>query len=207
MKFVYFALCLICMSNASSNERNQLLRTVLSELLCRATADIPSLRHEVNHALNVVEWLDRLAPSASPALAVAALLHDCERWLPGQRIHKHDVPDYLEYKRQHSQQSANLASDILQTVHRLDLRADVVRLIERHEFGGDPGSDLLRDCDSLSFFSWNLPDYVEEQGVVAARKKIAFMYERMSPSAQAMVRSTPLSSKYLPVMAEFLRQH
>ncbi len=194
------------MSQAKVSKRNLLLRQTLVELLGRATADIAALRHEINHALNVVEWLDRLQPDATDALAVAALLHDCERWFPQQRIRRADFTDYLEYKRRHSQQSALLASEILQTVGRVDLQQAVARLIQGHEFGGDPETNLLRDCDSLSFFSWNLSDYVEERGEAAARQKIAFMYDRMSPEAQAKVRSMSLVSKHLPLLAEFLRQ-
>jgi hypothetical protein len=106
------------------------------------------------HLLRTRDWLVRLDPDASEAARVAALTHDIERRVPGgprldPRTRAWDDASYL---RAHSERSARIVGEWLGDN---PLRAAVERLIERHETGGDPESDLLQAADSLSFLEVN----------------------------------------------------
>ncbi len=146
---------------------------------------------DLAHARSTVKWLLRLEPNADEAQQIAALAHDIERGFrdsdeqPGL---KEGYGNYKEYKRIHSEKSARIISDLLE---RFDFNKIFVKkvnhLVLNHEFGGDPKTDILMDADSLSFFEKNLELYFEKYGEEATRKKIIFMYERMSESAKKLV--------------------
>ena len=58
-----------------------------------------------------------------------------------------------------------------------------------HEEGGDPESDILRDADSIAYFDYNIPGYMKINGEERTKKKIKWMFERMSPEAQEKVKT------------------
>ena len=64
----------------------------------------------------------------------------------------------------------------------------VKNLVLKHEEGGDLEADILCDADSLSFFETNIVFYFETRDLEATRKKIKFMYERMSKKSQEFVK-------------------
>jgi hypothetical protein len=57
----------------------------------------------------------------------------------------------------------------------------------RHEVGGDPRSDLLKDADSLSFFDVNLPLYFARNGWGETRRRCVWGYRRLSERMKPIV--------------------
>jgi len=139
------------------------------------------------HLLRTRDWLLRLEPEAGDAARVAALTHDIERRVPGgprldPRVQAWDDAGYL---REHSERSARLVGEWLGDV---PVRPEVMRLIERHEIGGDPASDLLQAADSLSFLEVNAGRaraWVEEGrcDVAQAQAKLDWMRDRIRVDA------------------------
>ncbi|MCK4465215.1 MAG: hypothetical protein KAU83_05835, partial [Bacteroidales bacterium] len=63
------------------------------------------------------------------------------------------------------------------------------RLVERHEVGGDPRSDLLKDADSISYFEVNMPLYFQREGYEETLKRCIWGYYRLSPKLKRICRN------------------
>lgn len=140
------------------------------------------------HAKNTRQWLLRLDPDAGVALRLAALAHDIERARP-DRLHRDDFECYDTFKTQHAALGAAITDTILTQFNiDTDTRRAVYQLVSRHEHGGDPGSDLLKDADSLSYFDHNLPLYYQREGWDETLRRARWGYQRLSARAQGYYR-------------------
>jgi hypothetical protein len=177
---------LVPRTNAASS--TALFRAVLSGHRALHDLSLPLVRADYDHALDVWQWVLRLAPFASLPLQLAALFHDVERLVTEAEYRiEHNAPDYQAFKDAHAAQGAKLA------VHALEAfgvdgesAARVGRLIQEHELrqparGGDAG--LLADADALSFFSLNSPGFADYYGSEHTQKKVRYSLARMSPGA------------------------
>ncbi len=140
------------------------------------------------HADNTLEWLLRLEPDADQALQLAALAHDIDRADDVRKVKRADFDDYDVFKSAHARNGAEILRSIL---IRCDVEADVVdeacRLVEAHEVGGDPRSDLLKDADSISYFDVNLPLYYQREGWQETKRRSSWGYRRLSARAKEPV--------------------
>jgi hypothetical protein len=64
---------------------------------------------------------------------------------------------------------------------------EVFRLVIRHETGGDPKSDILRDSDGVSYFDVNLPLYYKRNGREETRRRSLWGYMRLSKRIKQVV--------------------
>ena len=113
----------------------------------------------VTHLVRTRDWLLELDPGASEALRVAALTHDIERLFPGGPVadYSRAPEDDLEYRRAHSERSADFVREWLRGEGADERLVDeVTRLVRLHEVGGDPDADLLQAADSISFLEVNI---------------------------------------------------
>jgi len=140
------------------------------------------------HADNTLEWLLRLEPDADQALQLAALAHDIDRADDLRKIKRADFDDYDAFKSAHARNGAEILRSIL---IRCDVEGNVVdeacRLVEVHEVGGDPRSDLLKDADSISYFDVNLPLYYQREGWAETKRRSLWGYRRLSARAKELV--------------------
>ncbi len=141
------------------------------------------------HADNTLEWLLRLEPGASEALQLAALAHDIDRAIERIKVRRADFDNYDAFKRAHALNSVEILRPILTScgVER-NIVEEACRLVEYHEVGGDPGSDLLKDADSISYFDVNLPHYFQREGWDETRRRSHWGYHRLTPGAQEIVK-------------------
>jgi len=142
------------------------------------------------HAENVLEWLLKLKPDADEALQIAALAHDIDRSDERTKIQRSDFNDYNLFKAAHANNSAKILKDIL---YKCQVEQSVVdeayRLVERHEIGGDPRSDLLKDADSISYFEVNMPLYFQREGYEETLKRCIWGYHRLSPKMKEICQN------------------
>ena len=138
------------------------------------------------HLLNTRDWLVQLAPDASEALRVAAVVHDCERMFPGGPRVDPGVPhDDEAYLREHSERSAHFASEWLRDAGADAALVDaVVELVRLHEVGGTPEADVLQAADSVSFLDvngWVVVKWLDESRATPAqaRAKLDYMLDRI----------------------------
>jgi hypothetical protein len=143
---------------------------------------------QAEHLRRTCFWVVELGAGTSAPLRLAALTHDMERhYAGGPRLDKPggrwDDPDYLFA---HSLRSADVVGWWLTEagVDDAAFRAEVRRLILRHEVGGDRDADLLQAADSLSYLETLGPMTAAwvRQGVCgpeAGRTKLRWMYDRI----------------------------
>jgi len=151
------------------------------------------------HAKSTRKWVMKLKPDADISLQIAALAHDIERGLKSSLDKSSKKFDnYKDYKKIHSEKSAKIIVDLLNKHnYEKDVISKVKELVLKHEFGGDFESDILKDADSISFFEENLELYFIEFGEDKTRKKINFMFGRISPKGQELVKELNFKNERL----------
>jgi len=158
------------------------------------------IEEDPGHSETTLQRLLKLKPDADEALQIAALAHDIERGVTkkSETSLKDYKNGYAEYKKQHASMSAKIISEMLQK-HGYDDKfvEKVKKLVENHEVGGDPETDVLRDADSLSFFSYNLSFNLKRNGREIAKEKIKFMYSRMSKRAKDIAQKIDFANEEL----------
>ncbi|MBW1668690.1 MAG: DUF4202 family protein [Deltaproteobacteria bacterium] len=140
------------------------------------------------HAQNTVEWLRKIKPDADEILIVAALGHDVERAIEERKVRREDFSDFDTFKEAHAQNSARILKEKMEKYPIGNAQKQrILRIVTRHETGGDPESDLIRDADALSFFDVNLPLYFRREGRERAMERSRWGYERLSPGIKDWV--------------------
>jgi hypothetical protein len=150
------------------------------------------------HADNTLEWLLRLQPNASEALQLAALAHDIDRAIAEIKVRRADFDDYDAFKATHARNGAEILRSILTAcgVERTIVE-EACRLVELHEVGGDRGSDLLKDADSISYFDVNLPLYYQREGLAETKRRSLWGYQRLSARARKIVENISYEEEVL----------
>ncbi len=142
------------------------------------------------HAENVLEWVLRLKPDTDEALQIAALAHDIDRADEKRKVRRSDFNDYNKFKAAHANNSAKILKEILHECHvEQSVIDEACRLVERHEVGGDPHSDLLKDADSISYFEVNMPLYFQREGYEETLKRCIWGYNRLSPKMKEICKN------------------
>ena len=141
------------------------------------------------HADNTLEWLLCLEPDAGDALQLAALAHDIDRAIEEIKVKQADFDDYEAFKAAHARNGAELLRPILNACGVAgDIVDEACRLVEVHEVGGDPRSDLLKDADSISYFDVNLLLYYQREGWAETQRRSLWGYRRLTQRAQEIVK-------------------
>jgi hypothetical protein len=136
----------------------------------------PLVVADYRHALDVWQWVLRLAPKADLALQCAALFHDVERLL--------------------SDRGVDVACELLADVGVDEATRERVRwLLGRHEHPeSDVGLTLLGDADALSFFSLNASGFSRSFPLEHTRREVNDRLKRLSAAQRwrlARVRLAP----------------
>ncbi len=161
----------------------------------RAVISKSSVPEDPIHAENVLEWLLKSKPDADEALQIAALAHDIDRADERRKIRRSDFNDYDQFKVAHADNSAKILKEILHTCQvKRSIVDEACQLVEQHETGGDPHSDLLKNADSISFFDVNLPLYYQREGYEKTLKRCIWGYQRLSPKMKKICRNMTYSN-------------
>ena len=156
------------------------------------------------HAENVLEWVLKLKPDASEALQLAALAHDIDRADETRKTRRGDFDDYDAFKEAHAVNGAKMLREILESCSlQSSLVEEACRLVVRHEVGGDPVSDLLKDADSISYFEVNLPLYYQREGYEETLRRCVWGYRRLSPTMRKRCR---MQSFPEPTLLQLVRE-
>ena len=160
----------------------------LTEAIERVIAQ-SSLTEDPIHSKNTLQWLLRLKPGADEGLQIAALGHDIERAIEERKVKRQDFVDYDAFKQAHARNSAGILRDLMLENGFSDSKFvdDVYTLVCRHEVGGDPRSNILKDADSLSYFDVNLPHYYQRNGREETLRRCLWGYRRLSQHGKAML--------------------
>lgn len=145
------------------------------------------------HSESTLKWLLKLNPDATEEQQIAALAHDIERGVP-PRTNQREGETYEEYKERHAKRSAEITAELMQKHgYSKESIQKVKQLIKKHEVGGTPETDEIRDADTLSYFDWNIDFYLKREGYEKTEEKIKFMYGRASERAKKEIRKLDFS--------------
>jgi len=148
------------------------------------------------HSKLTLEWVLKLKPSADHSLQIAALGHDIDRAIESRRIKKENFEDYNKYKKRHAQESAAIVVEIMKKYDYDEKAIDKVQLlIENHEVGGSGEVEILKNADSLTFFSYDVYYHLRDRSPEMAIKKIKFMYNRLSDEAKKLIKEIEFKDK------------
>ena len=113
-----------------------------------------------------------------------------ERDLDATFLARADFDDYDAFKAAHARNGAKILRPILSACGvPEDIVDEACRLVEVHEVGGDPSSDLLKDADSISYFDVNLPLYYQREGWTETKRRSLWGYRRLSARARKIVEN------------------
>ncbi len=116
--------------------------------------------YDGEHLARAGDWMLALDPEAPEPLAIAALLHDMERSVPGgPALDKvNQAWDDAGYNQAHCKRSAEVVASWLADHGASETFVEGVKQpIREHEFGGSPAGDLMQAADSISFLEVNGP--------------------------------------------------
>jgi len=132
------------------------------------------------HSKNTLHWLLRLKPNADEALQIAALGHDIERAIEGRKVRRVDYESYDAFKQAHAMNSARILNEEMRRCGVPEpLAKRVFYLVSHHETGGDPGANVLRDADAISFFDVNLPHYFARNSTGETKRRCLWGYRKL----------------------------
>jgi hypothetical protein len=156
----------------------------------RKIIESSSVPEDPLHAENTLKWLLKLESKAGQALQIAALAHDIERAIEDKKVSRIKYKDFDAFKEAHARNGAKILRYILEKCEVDEsITNEACRLVTLHEVGGDAGSDLLKDADSISFFDVNLTHYYKREGWEEARRRAIWGYRRISKQKQKILSS------------------
>ena len=140
------------------------------------------------HAINTVEWLEKLVPDADANLCLAALGHDIERSCEDRRVLSTEYDSFDDYKLAHARNSAEILTEIMADAGMTaEDAADIADLVANHETGGGSRSDVLMNADMLSFFAVCLPLYYDRNGPETTRRRAVWAFKKLPEELRGMV--------------------
>lgn len=153
-------------------------------------------KEHIKHLKRTVYWVKKLKSNTDEALLIAALSHDIGtvyRWKKIQKeLHQMKFTDKKLIER-HQKECARIIEKFLRK-QGADLKIidRVKMLVSKHEEGGNPDQNLLKDADSISFFENNIPIFLnmaKKIGKEKVKQKFDWMYNRItSEKARKIVK-------------------
>lgn len=149
----------------------------------------------IRHLERTEEVVRELKPDTDEALRIAAVSHDIERSersaVTEDTVTSFVDPDFL---KMHQEIGAQLTAAYLSNQNAPTELVERVRdLVSRHEIGGNPDADVLKDADSVSLFEVNAEAFAErhqQKGPEVIREKLDWMFDRIDdPRAREMSRA------------------
>ena len=160
---------------------------------------------EIIHAELVTEWVERLRPSASEPLLLAARGHHLRRWT----VPRASAPDgrvgYLRWRKSLQEQHARELGAILVTAGYDDATVERVQSIVRKErLASDPEVQALEDALCLVFLETQLTDVAARLDPVLLSRVIARTAKKMSAEGIAAIAQVPLDDHARTILAAAL---
>jgi hypothetical protein len=156
------------------------------------------------HAEDTLDWLLRLKPDADETMQIAALGHDIERALEARKVKRADFTDYDAFKAAHARNSAEILKAIMEDCGvPQETAGKVYLLVYRHETGGDPRADLIKNADGISYFHVNMPLYYQRDGWEETKRRCIWGYRRLSTRAKRIIENMAYADEKL---AKLLRE-
>jgi hypothetical protein len=143
--------------------------------------------HAVDYARRMTAWIERLDPSASEALRLAARAQHIGRWT----IPRSDYPDglagYSRWRRDLARYHAETAGAILDECgYDAAAIARVGALIRKEGLGRDPETQALEDAACLVFLETGFVDFSRRHPDDKVVDIVAKTWRKMGPNGRAL---------------------
>jgi len=169
------------------------------------------VRADYDHALDVWQWVLRLAPAAGLAVQLAALFHDVGRLVSeADRQGEPTAGEPLALEHAHAERGAKIALEVLAACGVTPSTCtEAARLIREHE-GPSPAAldadlKLLADADALSFFSLNSAGFADGHGADPTRERMRYRLGRMSAAAIRRLADIRMREDVAQYLADVVR--
>jgi len=162
--------------------------------------DSKPVPYELFYAQRLTEWVERLSPSASPALLLAARCQHICRWMIPRGSYPMTRAGYLKWRTDLKQFHAQKSGEILsESGCSADLIARVQELNLKKNLGQDPELQTLEDALCLVTLQYQLTDLVRKTDPEKMVSILRKTWKKMSPQArdEAMRMSYPEEQKTL----------
>jgi hypothetical protein len=138
---------------------------------------------ELLYAQQMSRWLDRLVPSASEALKLAARSQHIRRWEIPRGRYTRDRTGYLKWRRDLKHLHARLAGDILADAGYDEATiARVQSLLRKEGLKHDPETQQLEDVICLVFLENYFADFSKQHDEAKIIDIIRKTWKKMSPA-------------------------
>lgn len=158
----------------------------------------------IKHFERTVYWLKHFKLDVDEAFLIAAYAHDIERGFRKPEIsamHTDRDAGFLdeEFLKHHQEKGAEIIGEFLRKNKYPEKDIERVKmLVSKHEVGGNEEQNLLKDCDSISFFEIQASHFIEnkvqEVGKEKVKNKFDWMFNRIT-SKKAKEIAKPLYEK------------
>jgi hypothetical protein len=162
--------------------------------------DGKSVPYELFYAQRLTEWVERLSPSPSPALRLAARCQHICRWMIPRSSYPMTRAGYLKWRMDLKQFHAEKSGQILsQSGCSPDLIGRVQELNLKKNLGQDPELQILEDALCLVTLQYQLTDLVQKTEPDKLISILQKTWKKMSAQAreEALRLSYPEDQKTL----------
>ena len=160
---------------------------------------------EQAHAEMAVEWIQRLVPSPSDALLLAARAHHVRRWDIPRASEPEGRAGYLKWKRRLQQHHAELVAGILRDVGYDEPTVERVQsLVKKERLKSDPEVQALEDALCLVFIETQFTDLTAQLGEDHMVEVVAKTLRKMTPAGQEAALAMPLDDESLRIVTRAL---
>jgi hypothetical protein len=159
--------------------------------------------YELFYAQRLTEWVQRLCPSASAELLLAARCQHLCRWLIPRSSYEMTRAGYLQWRADLKQFHAGKAAEILAEVGYSPEVIERVRSLNlKRELGRDPEVQVLEDALCLVTLEHQLSDLIRK---TPREKLIGILqktWRKMSPAAREAALELPYSERESELLNE-----
>ena len=161
--------------------------------------------YELFYAQRLKEWVERLSPSASPALRLAARCQHICRWMIPRSSYPMTRAGYLKWrtdlKQFHAQKSAQILTE---SGCSPDLIARVQELNLKKNLGQDPELQVLEDALCLVTLQYQLTDLVRKTDPEKMVRILQKTWKKMSAQARDEALRLPYSEDQRSLLSKAL---
>jgi hypothetical protein len=166
----------------------------------KVSIDGETVPYELFYAQRLTEWVERLSPSASPALLLAARGQHICRWMIPRSSYPMTRAGYLKWRTDLKQFHAKKSGQILtESGCSQDLITRVQELNLKKNLGHDPELQILEDALCLVTLQYQLTDLVRKTDPEKMVSILQKTWKKMSSQArdEALRLSYPEEQKTL----------
>ena len=156
----------------------------------RTTVDGKDIPDAVHYARSMTAWIERLDPSASEALRLAARAQHIGRWTIPRGDYPEGLAGYSRWRRDLARYHAETAGKILgEAGYDAGTIARVGSLIRKEGLGRDPETQVLEDAACLVFLEIGFNDFSRRHPDDKVVDIVAKTWRKMGPNGRALAMS------------------